>query len=223
MPNEARKLNMHGRRVVSPVTGFGRLWQKLYTLRIREGTTTPEEAIAALKENFIRFQPPYNRFFATEAGIRPGEIVLIDSSTPGGPLSTGVMVVYADEGSFTFITPQGHPECGLVSFAAHEGEGAVSVQVLGLARAGDPMYEGAYRLAGSKIQVRIWTYLLRSLAAHLGVPADITVEETCVDSVMQWSQTKNIWHNAQIRTLMFEPVHWLRVLMGSRGKGPHDI
>lgn len=220
MPDEARKLNVNGRGVVSPVNGFGQLWQKLYTLRIRDSSITPEDAIAAVKENFPSFQPHFNRFFASEAGIRPGEIVLIDSSTPGGPLSTGVMVVYADERSFTFITPQGHPESGLVSFAAHEMDGEIVVQVVGVARSNDPLYEGAYRLVGTKVQVRIWTHLLRSLAAHLGVPADITVEQTCVDTRMQWSQMRNVWHNAQIRTLMFEPVRWLRALMGRYGKRP---
>ncbi|MEJ2718985.1 MAG: DUF1990 family protein, partial [Deltaproteobacteria bacterium] len=223
MPDEARKLNVNGRGVVSPVTGFGQLWQKLYTLHIRDSSVTPKEAIAALKENFAAFQPPFNRFFASEAGIGPGEIVLIDSSTPGGPLSTGVMVVYADERSFTFITPQGHPECGLVSFAADEEDGEVMVQVLGLARAGDPVYEGGFRVVGAKMQVRIWTHLLRSLAAHLGVPADITVEQTCVDSRMQWSQWGNVRHNAQIRTLMFEPVRRLRALTARRNRGPHLV
>ncbi|MEW6137714.1 MAG: FAD-dependent oxidoreductase [Thermodesulfobacteriota bacterium] len=210
MPQEARNLNVNGLRPVGPVNGFGPLCQKTFRLRINDPAITPEQAIAALKENFASFQPSFNRFYPSEEGIQPGEIVLIDSSTPGGPVSTGVMVLYADERSFTFNTPQGHPECGFVSFSGHEGGAGPIVQILGLARAGDPMYEAAFRLVGSKIQTRIWTHVLTSLAVHLGVPADISFDEECVDSRLRWSQVGNLYYNAQIRTLIHEPKRWFR-------------
>ena len=35
------------------------------------------------------------RFFPSSTGITPNELVLIDALTPGGPISTGVMVLYA--------------------------------------------------------------------------------------------------------------------------------
>jgi hypothetical protein len=120
------------------------------------------------------------------------------------------MVLYADDRSFTFNTPQGHPECGFVSFSAQEAGGRTVVQVLGLARAGDAVYEAAFRLIGSRIQTRIWTHLLGSLAAYLGVPADITVDVECVDKGMQWTRFGNIGYNAQIRTLLNEPRRWFR-------------
>ena len=218
-PKDARSLNVDGRRAVSPVNGFGQLWQKIYRLHINDPTVTPEQAVSALKQNFPGFQPSYNRFFPSPAGIQPGEIVLFDSFTPAGPVSTGVMVVYADERSFTFITPQGHPECGLVSFSACEGDGQTIVQILGLARASDPVYEGGFRLVGSKVQIRIWTHVLTSLAVYLGVPAHITAEATCVDDQTQWSQVGNVWQNAQIRTLVREPIWWLSApFRGRSGK-----
>ena len=37
------------------------------------------------------------------------------------PLSTGVMVLYADEESFTFMTPQGHVFAGWITFSAYAG------------------------------------------------------------------------------------------------------
>jgi pyruvate/2-oxoglutarate dehydrogenase complex dihydrolipoamide dehydrogenase (E3) component/anti-anti-sigma regulatory factor len=218
-PKAARSLNVDGRRAVSPVNGFGQLWQKIYRLHINDPTITPEQAVSALKQNFPGFQPSFNRFFPSPAGIQPGEIVLFDSFTPAGPVSTGVMVVYADERSFAFITPQGHPECGLVSFSAREGDGQTIVQILGLARASDPVYEGGFRLVGSKVQIRIWTHVLTSLAVYLGVPAHITAEATCVDGQMQWSQAGNVWQNAQIRTLVREPIWWLSApFRGRSGK-----
>jgi anti-anti-sigma regulatory factor len=209
MPPKAINRNMNGLGVVGPVDGFGQLWQKRYRLRVNKPGVTPEEAIRALKQNFPGFQPPYNRFYLTAAGIQPGAVVAIDSSTPGGPVSTGVMVLYADERSFTFITPQGHPESGWVNFSAFEAEGATIVQILGLARASDPLFEAAFRVIGSKMQVKIWTHVLASLSKHLGVPPDITVEPLCVDTRMHWSQTGNLWHNAQIRTLLYMPFRWL--------------
>ena len=42
-------------------------------------------------------------------GIAPGEVAGLGMSMPGGlTLSTGVLVMYADEESFTLMTPQGH-------------------------------------------------------------------------------------------------------------------
>ncbi|MDQ1239199.1 MAG: hypothetical protein QG577_1384 [Thermodesulfobacteriota bacterium] len=209
MPQEARNLNVNGRRAVGPVNGFGPLWQKVFHLTIPESPASPETAIALLKENFPRYQPSFNRFYASQQGISPGEIVLIDSSTPGGPVSTGVMILYSDERSFTFNTPQGHPECGFVSFSSHEQDGGIVVQIVGLARAGDPLYEAAFRSLGSKIQTRIWTHVLTSLALDLGVQPIISASQECIDRGFRWGETKNIYYNAQIRTLVNEPKRWL--------------
>ncbi len=210
MPPEAINRNMKGRRVVGPVDGFGQLWQKTYQLKVDKPGLTPEDVIKILKRNFPSFQPSYNRFYPTEKGIQPSEVVAIDSSTPGGPVSTGVMVLYADERSFTFITPQGHPESGWVSFSAFETNNQIVAQILGLARANDPVYEVAFRTVGSKMQVKIWTHVVTSLAMYLRIPADITVEAVCVDPQMQWSQAGNVWYNAQIRTMLYMPFLWLK-------------
>jgi pyruvate/2-oxoglutarate dehydrogenase complex dihydrolipoamide dehydrogenase (E3) component/anti-anti-sigma regulatory factor len=211
----ARNLNVGGRRAVGPVNGFGQLWQKIFRLYIKGSAIAPEEAIAALKQNFPSFQPSFNRFFPYPGGIAPGEIVLIDSMTPGGPVSTGVLVLYSDERSFTFACPQGHPESGFVTFSAQEEKGDTVVQILGLARANDPLYEGAFRFVGSKIQKRIWTHVLSSLAAYLGAPAHIVLDAVCVDTGLRWSQAKNLWYSAQIRTLLNEPIHIVSKLFGN--------
>jgi anti-anti-sigma factor len=218
MPPEAINRNMNGRSVVGPVDGFGQLWQKKYRLEVTKPGLTPEDIVLALKNNFPRFQPSYNRFYPTEKGIKPNEVVAIDSSTPGGPVSTGVMVLYADDRSFTFITPQGHPESGWVTFSAFETNNKVVVQILGLARANDPVYEVAFRAVGSKMQVKIWTHVLTSLAAYLEIPADITVEPICVDPGMQWKQLGNTWYNAQARTILYMPIFWFKKMTRGRPK-----
>jgi len=218
MRPEAINRNVNGLRVVGPVDGFGQLWQKRYRLGVAKAGSTPEDLIMMLKQNFPRFQPSCNRFYPTENGIQPGEVVAIDSSTPGGPVSTGVMVLYADEQSFTFITPQGHPESGWVSFSAFETNNQVMVQILGLARANDPVYEAAFHTVGSKMQVKIWKHVLASLATYLGIPAEVTVEAVCVDPRMQWTQAGNTWYNAQIRTMLYMPFFWLKRTIRGKSK-----
>ena len=79
----------------------------------------------------------------------------------------------------------------------------------------DPLYEAAYLFMGSRIQGRIWTHLLSALAAYLGVPADIAANSVCIDKTRRWSQAKNIWYNAQIRTMLYEPVHVLTKIIGT--------
>ena len=205
MPLQAINRNMQGRKVVGPVDGFGPLWQKTYRLTIDKPGLSPQKVVKALKQNLPAFQPPYNRFYPSPRGIAPGEVVAIDSSTPGGPVSTGVLVLYADDVSFTFMTPQGHPESGWVTFSAFEENGKIIAQIMGLARANDFVYEAAFRAVGSKMQVNIWKTVLTSLAKYLEIPADVTVEPVCIDKHLQWSQTGNVWYNAQIRTLFYMP------------------
>jgi anti-anti-sigma factor len=203
MPPDLINLNVAGRRIVGPVEGFGPIWQKTYQLSLSGTKVTPSEAIGILKKNFPQFQPPENRFYPSEAGIQPGEVVLINSSTPGGPLYTGVIVMYADEKAFAFITPQGHPESGWVTFDAFEEHGATIVRIQGLARANDPIYEIAFRLVGSKVQEKIWRYVLTSMAKHLGLTSEVNVKKIRVDARLQWPQAKNVWYNAQIRSMVY--------------------
>ncbi len=205
MPPQAINRNMQGRKVVGPVDGFGQLWQKTYRLTIDKPGLSPQKVIKTLKQNLPAFQPPYNRFYPSPRGIAPGEVVAIDSSTPGGPVSTGVLVLYADDVSFTLMTPQGHPESGFVTFSAFEEKGKITAQIMGLARSNDFIYEAAFRAVGSKMQVNIWKTVLTSLAKYLEIPADVTVEPVCIDKRLQWSQTGNVWYNAQIRTLFYMP------------------
>jgi anti-anti-sigma regulatory factor len=216
MPPDAIDMNMRGRAVVGPVDGFGALWQKTYRLPVVGMDISPEDVVRVLKHDFPLLQPRYNRFYPGPKGIAPGEAVAIDSSTPGGPVSTGVMVLFADDRSFTFITPQGHPESGWVTFSAFRSASAVVVQIVGLARANDPVYEAAFRAVGSAMQIRIWRHVLTSLANYLGIPGDVTVQALCVDPRVRWSQAGNVWYNAQARTLLAAPV-WLgrRLLRGS--------
>jgi Domain of unknown function (DUF1990) len=216
VPAGAVNINVEGRRVVGPLQGFGALWQKTYQVRLRREGLTPAEIIRAWKQHFPEFQPPQNRFYPSVAGVAPGEVVLINASLQGLPVGTGVMVLYADEESFTLMTPQGHPESGWVTFSAfpdEEDAGTIVAQVQSMARANDPMYELGFRFGASRMQEQIWTHVLTSLAARFECEQDVSLSKTCVDPKLQWSQAKNIWHNAAMRSMLYTlsaPARWVR-------------
>ncbi|HPC47344.1 MAG TPA: STAS domain-containing protein, partial [Deltaproteobacteria bacterium] len=203
VPEGAVNLNVDGRRPVGATQGFGRLWEKTYLMRLPSGRVSPQDAMAVLRRRFPSLQPPENRFFPGEEGIVPGGIVLINARTPGGLIATGVWVVYADEDSFAFMTPRGHPESGWVAFTAYgDGESTV-VRITGFARAGDPLYELAFEIVGSRVQERIWTYVLRSLASGFGLEADVGIRKSCVGSDLQWARAGSILYNAQVMTFLW--------------------
>lgn len=200
-PEGAFAKNMDGRRVIGQLQGFGPMWEKTYWLNIKEPGIKKEDVMLAMQEHFVEFQPSGNSFYPTSKGIAPGEMIFIDSRTPGGIVSTGVMVLYMDDRSFTFITPQGHPEAGWVTFSVDEREDSVYVQIQGLVRSSDPFFEIAFTLLGSKFQETIWKHVLSSLAKYLGVEDNVQMKKYRPATDLQWSKTGNIWYNSHIRSL----------------------
>src|SRR5947209_2802768 len=57
VPAGAVNLNVNGRSVVGPLQGFGKMWQKIYAVRISGGNVTPVDVIAEWKRNFASFWP----------------------------------------------------------------------------------------------------------------------------------------------------------------------
>ncbi len=232
VPAGAINLNVDGRRLTGPLKGFGQMWQKTYQVRLPGVKLTPQEIVDVWKKNFAKFWPKENKFYAPLVGIVPGEVAVLNLAGPGGitgpggaPLiSTGVMVIYADDVSFSFMTPEGHILAGLITFSAHEAEGAPVAQVQCLVRAMDPMYEMTFRLGiGHKTEDDHWLKTLTHLAAHFGVQAQPEMRVNLVDPRVQWSEARNIWHNAAIRTglyLMAAPLRWVRQLGKPGGRKP---
>jgi Domain of unknown function (DUF1990) len=216
VPKGAAGVNVEGRREVGALQGFGRLWQKTYQVRLVGMEATPEEVVKVWKEHFPKFQPPQSQFYPSLTGVAPGEVLFISASVGGMPVYTGVRVIYADDESFTVMTPEGHPESGWNTFSAYQDEDGTTVaQIQSLARADDPIYEMAFRIVGSTAQERIWTHVLKSLAAHFGVNEPVTLEKVCVDPKLQWSYVKNVWQNAGVRSMLYTmagPMRWVRGL-----------
>ena len=136
-----RGTNVAGKRLTGPVQGFGKLWQKTYSVDVGS-EVSPQDAIAVWKAHFPEFWPRGNRFAGALTGISPGDVALLDIAVGGGvKMSTGVFVLYADAESFTFATPQGHQFAGWITFSAERSGETTVVQTQVLLRAGDPFYK----------------------------------------------------------------------------------
>jgi hypothetical protein len=232
----AVNLNVDGRRITGPVQGFGQMWQKTYTIRLKGSSISPKELIHDWKENFPSFWPKGNSFYSQmavtdsqlpgdagqKAGIAPGQVAVLNLAGPGGmtipgggPLiSTGVMVIYADDVSFSFMTPEGHMFAAMITFSAIREEDTIA-QIQMLVRASDPFFELTFRMGfGHKMEDDFWFQTLRNLAAHFGAAgSEPELRKVLVDPRLQWSEAKNIWHNAAIRTTFYTlaaPFRWLQ-------------
>ncbi len=219
--SRAKGDNVTGRKLMGPVQGFGQMWQKTYTVDVGTGVA-PEAAIAAWKADFGSFWPRGSRFHGALTGIAPGDVALLDLSLPGGVrLSTGVMVLYADDESFTLMTPQGHMFAGWITNSAFERHGTTIVQAQVLMRANDPLYELGLTFGGHRKEDTFWQQTLTSLATHLGAPGRTpTVDLVCVDKHRQWKRAGNIWHNAAIRTVLHVLLTPVRALTPRRRRSP---
>lgn len=219
LPTEAVNLNVEGRRVAPMAGGFGKMWQVTYKVRLDGTDVTPQDVVKVWKENFGSFWPKKNRFFGPLAAISPGDVALLNVRAGGVKLSTGILVLYADDVSFSFMTPEGHMFAGMITFSAHTEEGVTAAQAQGLIRAQDPLYELGMSFGGKGAEDRQWIHVLKSLAAHFGVDARPTVERVCVDSRRQWSQWRNIKKNAGVRSglhMLGAPVRMVKKPFGRK-------
>jgi hypothetical protein len=120
-------------------------------------------------------------------------------------MATGILVIYADEESFSFMSPEGHPFAGPLTFSAADDAGVTVVKVDELTRASDPFWELAMMtpILGDRMQNGIWRNTLRNVASHFGVDGRVESRIVCVDPRRQWSQAKNIRYNAAIRSTLY--------------------
>ena len=197
-------------RLTGPLQGFGKMWQKTFRIRLDGCEATPEEVIAEWKTNYGSFWPSHARFYAPITGIKPGEVAVI--GTKQGPMrvSTGVMVMYADDVSFAYMTPEGHPFAGWITFSAEREEETTVAQVRMILRASDPIYELGFTFGGSRAENRMWQQTLRALAAHLGVDAEPQSSAVCVDKHRQWRNFGQVWQNSMIRSTLAAPFRAIR-------------
>ncbi|HEX6109064.1 MAG TPA: hypothetical protein VFZ02_06575 [Ktedonobacteraceae bacterium] len=218
-PTGALNLNVEGHKVLSPLQGFGQLWQKVYQARVENATVTPGEIVGVWKENFPQFWPKGNRFYAPPTGITPGAVAILSFGVPSVPgslgmISTGVFVLYADDESFTFMTPTGHLFASWITFSAYQEDDCTVIQIHMLLRPNDPLYEMGMRLRVIPLlEDRFWRQMLINLMAHFNLSAPVKITAVCIDKQVHWSQAGNIWQNAAVRTALYTamtPLRWIR-------------
>lgn len=56
---------------------------------------------------------------------------------------------------------------------------------------------------GSKLQDAIWVHVLTELATYFGVKGQMEADRQLLDQHVQWRRVGNVWHNAQIRTILY--------------------
>lgn len=206
-----------GRRVSGPLQGFGQLWQKTFSVRLPADAHPPEAVVAHWKERFPTFWPKGARFYAPLAGIQPGEVALLEvPPVPGSPIkmSTGIMVIYADRESFTFMTPEGHALSAWITFSAfRDGEDTVA-QAQALERTADPLIELSYIFGANRANDRFWEQTVANLARSLGVDAPVVeTAKLCVDRRRQWKYARNVRFSPAVQmaaATMSLPVRLLR-------------
>ena len=196
----APKGNVEGRKPTGPLQGFGQLWQKSY--RVSIPGPTPEEVIHTWKDHFGDFWYPTNKFYAPAAGIAPGEVAIVGGGRGPTKMTSGVRVIYADDRSWSYMTPEGHAWAAIITFSAHEGDAADTVARVDLmVRAMDPVYEAGFKVYTSRLEDKIWIHTLTQLAAHFGSTEPVETKAVLIDKRRQWNQVGNIWKNSAIRTL----------------------
>lgn len=213
----AARDTVSGRRAVGPIQGFGQMWQKTFTVRLEGSALTPQELIVRWKEGFSTFWPKGNTFYTPLAGIAPGEVALLAvQAVPGTPvrMSSGVMVIYADDESFTFMTPEGHALSAWITFSASRDGDVTVAQAQALERTADPLVELTYMLGASQMNDRFWQATMANLARAVGIEEpDIEFTKICVDRRRQWRHARNIRHTTFISTAIgtiTAPARWLR-------------
>lgn len=189
--------NIEGKRVAGPMQGFGRLWERTFSADLG-AAVTPEVLVADWRARFGDFWPRTGRFHGSVTAIQPGDVAPL---TAGG-VTTGIMVLYADDTSFTFLTPEGHMFASMITFSAETvASGGTRAQIRILLRCSDPLFELMWPLARHS-EGTFWPGTLRNLAAAHGVH-EVAVEEytQCLDRRRLWKNWSNVRYNAGLRTI----------------------
>ena len=202
LPTNAINRNVEGRKTTGLSGGFGKMWQKTYEVELRGTSATPTQVIKSWKEHFPEFWPKGNLFFAPLSGIGPGDVVPLSLKMPGGMrLMTGILVLYADDESFSYTMPEGGMFGGMITFRAHVRDGVTVAEVQAMIRAADPIYELAMMFGGHGMEDKQWVHVLTSVAHHFGATeSKPTHSRTLVDRKRQWKHFGNVRKNAAIRS-----------------------
>lgn len=219
IPSNAMNINVNGRKITSPVRGFGRLWEKRYRLYLKDIDLEPKQVTSLWRAEFPKFWPKGNHVFTSEnAPVVPGTQAVLNLSVPGGlTLATGIVVVYADDTSFGFMTIEGHMLSGWITFSSfYEGK-VLIIQVHPLFRANDPLMELSFRMGAANQEDMFWHKTLSNIARRLGSHGEIVQRNILIDEHINWGEKGNIWKNAAIRSSLYMPFYLMKKIVHKMG------
>jgi hypothetical protein len=190
--------NVEGRRVAGPQQGFGRLWDRTFTVALGDAVT-PEALVKDWRARFGDFWPKGNTFYGSITALEAGDVAPL---TAAGVITTGVLVIYADDTSFSFITPEGHQFCGMITFSARRDEPGTVAEIRMLIRTADPSWELLWPVI-KPMEARFWKGTLTNVAAAHGVHGVAVGEVTTrVDPRLIWRNWTNVFRNGAASTVL---------------------
>jgi hypothetical protein len=187
----ARDLLWGEHRVQLPGEGFGVLFHRRYSVVIDRPRLRGRRLMERIKSDLADFSPRVLARFKKIKGhpriMRVGDEYAI---TILGPWNGDVRVAEVTPTSFTFLTLEGHPEAGQITFAVtgHASRpGAICFEINSWARSRDMLVSLSYREGkiGKEVQKNAWvTFCERVAEASGGTQygeVEVTTEERDVE------------------------------------------
>lgn len=174
-----------------PSRGFGPLKRKLFWADIRNSRHAPPRLIEIFRERCAEIMP-------IEFGAEPGTLrkVARDATlTASLPLRGNIQmrVAESDDRRVTFVTIEGHPLAGVVSFSAEPQGGKVRFAVEIHARAANALDFVTMSTVGSVLQDANWEQVVRRVVELSGGAApggvereDVMLDEDAAGRVERW-------------------------------------
>lgn len=147
----------------TPEDGVGPLVRRLYRVRIRGSSHSPEELVRTLTRDLDAVAPSEFASFQKRSGD-DGAMHVNDDYVVRmpGPWDGPVRVVACSSTSFRLATLRGHLEAGQIEFRACNSDGSLEFTIESWARSGDRLSDLMYtHLRVSKeVQLHMWTSVL---------------------------------------------------------------
>jgi hypothetical protein len=152
-------LSWRGRKLQLPADGDGPLFHRRYEVNIAGATVGVQLLFAQIVRDLPQFAPETLAKFKKVKGdasrMRVGDEYDIEIL---GPWNGAVRVSEVDDSSFTFVTLEGHPEAGQISFRLQQREQHILFAILSWARSRDMLVGLSYQQAqvGKEVQKEVW-------------------------------------------------------------------
>lgn len=169
-----RQLLWRGQRVQLPGDGYGTLFHRRYSVVIDRPRVRRRALMDRIKADLPAFSPKLLADFKKTKGhprqMRVGDEYKI---TILGPWNGSVRVAEVTPVSFTFVTLEGHPEAGQITFALsrHTARpGAICFEINSWARSRDMLVSLSYKEGklGKEFQKNAWVTFCERVATASG-------------------------------------------------------